>query len=76
MSALSSTIRRMSEGWSAALRFKPGQAYLADREGVEMGEQKFAIAEIEPRGLDQHPRPVRPGVGSSDGHAGSSWSST
>ncbi len=34
------------------MRFKPRQADLADSECVEVREQKFAVAEIEPRRLD------------------------
>jgi hypothetical protein len=41
------------EGWlRAALRFQAGQADLADGERVEVREQKFAVAKVEPRGLD------------------------
>src|SRR5271165_5528973 len=36
----------------AALRFQAGQADLADGKRVEVREQKFAVAKVEPGGLD------------------------
>ena len=45
-------MRRMSDGRDSALGFKAGQADLADGKRVEVREQKFAVAKVEPRGLD------------------------
>src|ERR1035438_4597001 len=43
-----------NERWlRAALRFKAGEADLANGEGVEVGKQKFAVAEVKPWGLDR-----------------------
>jgi hypothetical protein len=40
--------------WSfVTMSFKSGQADFADGEGVEVGQEQFAIAQIEPRCLDR-----------------------
>ena len=42
------------ERWlRATLWFQAGEADLADGEGIEVGKQQFAVAEVEPWGLDR-----------------------